>query len=340
MKVRVHPAHGAPRPHAGVYTRGMGSPRTDFALGHLLGLATGMGRVPRPARRFGRRGMGCSDAMAENNGSDASIPCVYGDTQAPTPAKTPGNQPSSGGGYEPVDTLQTWLYNNVVTPAAGSPTGQYPDPTLMAQMLQQAAQQYCQGVSYGGPNNPCAGADTASIVKSLTGTYSAQVAAKGGQPTVNSGNAPGYIYTQFAPGYNSGGPGYILLPNGQSVPNTAQNLSLASSMYAQQQGAAVLNDLGGPAPTIGTNPGASTPTSGPAPTAVNAGGGVPSASAASSFTSFLNNLLPSTTNTPAPAAAGSVDLSFLTDSSMVGGIPNWAVLAGAAGVLWMLSGKK
>lgn len=337
MKVRVHPMHGAPRPRAGVYRvrpmsrRGMGD-QTDFVLGNLLGLATGMGRVARPRRM---RGMGCADPLAENANSDDSIPCVYGSTAAPTPAQVLGNQPTKGGGYEPVDTLQTWLYDKVVTPAAGSPTGAYVDPTLMAQMLQQAAQQYCAGTSFGGPNNPCAGDDIGSLVNSLTSTYSAQVAAKGGTPTVNSQNAPSYVYTQFAPGYNSGGIGFILLPNGQQVPNTPANLTLASTMYAQQQSTAVAADLsrgggGSPAPT----------SSGAAAASIVSGDGTGSAAPTSSLQSFLSSLMP-TTATPAGAtAAGSVDLSFLTDSSIVSGIPNWALLVGAGAVLLMLGGKK
>lgn len=334
MKVRVHPTQGAPRPRAGVYPvrvrSGMGSPRSDFALGQLLGLATGMGRVARPRRR----GMGCGDPLAENANSDASIPCVYGSTAAPAPAQVLGNQPAIGGGYEPVDTLQTWLYDKVVTPAAGSPTGAYPDPTLMAQMLQQAAQQYCAGTSFGGPNNPCASDDIGSVVNSLTSTYSAQVAAKGGTPTVNSQNAPSYVYTPFAPGYNSGGIGYILLPNGQQVPNTPQNLTLASTMYTQQQAAA--GGSAGPSPAA-----AASPASPGAPAAsIVSGDGTGTAASTSSLQSFLNSLMPSTPAATGSTPASSVDLSFLTDSSIMSGIPNWALLLGAGAVLLMLGGKK
>lgn len=291
----------------------------------------------------GIAGLGCSNALAENVGSDDSIPCVFGDATPPPPTQVAVTRPfgNSGTASIPMDSLETYLYNEVVTPAAGSPTGQYVDPTLMQTMLQQAAQQYCAGTSYGVGSGPCAGADVNSTVASLTQTYSAQVGAKGGTPSVSLSNAPGYVFTSYAPGYNSGGPGLILMPDGTTVPNDPGALSTAQQQYNQ-----MLRLTGGTSAdasgtiisdTATVAPGQSQAAPGQVFTGVNASGGVPNAAATAPGTGAPTPGL--TINGAAANQVAAVAApSWFTDPTqeVMSGVPNWVLLAGAAAALMLM----
>jgi hypothetical protein len=288
---------------------------------------------PTRLRFRGFAGLGCADPLAMNANSADTIPCVYGNPTPPPVQQVLGNQPNvtGGGGYEPVDDLSTYLYSKVVTPAAGSPTGQYVDPSLMQTMLQQAAQQYCAGVSYGGPNNPCAGEDISSVVSNLTGTYSAQVAAKGGTPTIGANNAPGYIFTPYAPGYNSGGLNLIKLPDGTTVPNSPQNLALAQQMYNQS--------LGVPVDYTSSSDGViDTTAHGAKPVAITSGSGSVSganagAGGAAIQTSNSNsNQLTSSNSTSDLISSGE---NFLSESALLG-LPNWVLIGIGLGAVILL----
>jgi len=282
-------------------------------------------------------GLGCADPLAMNANSDASIPCVYGSAAPPTPQpQVAGNQPSKAGGYEPVDTVTDWLYQNVVTPAAQSPTGTYVDPSLMQTQLLQSAQEYCAGVASGGPNNPCAGEDLSSIAQQLTQTYSAQVAAKGGTPTVNLNNAQPYQFTAYAPSYNSAGPGYILMPDGSKVPNSSTNLQAAQQMYNVSLG---LPAGYGSSSTLSAPASTSTPASAPVTYAAPVLNSSPTEGFIPSVAPTVSPAQMTTINGTSPVASTTpATTNWLTDPTqeLISGVQNWMLLAAAAAALLLV----
>jgi hypothetical protein len=267
-----------------------------------------------------------------NNSTSAAPTTTYLPVGSYVPTDTsrvPGNQPvvTGGGGYEPVLTPQAWLELEVLKPALGSVTG-YVDPSLMKIQLTQAVTSYCQGVANGGPNNPCGGSDLNSIVNNLTQVYTTQMQAQGGTPTINLSNAPAYVFTSYAPGYNSGGLGLILLPDGTKVPNTTANLALSQSEYNQSIGlpANYQNSSGssvGVSGTTGTT-GSAGASSGSSYTGSNSGTSASSAAITSIFAptqaisqNALNNymqasgLLPSAGASSAATAANTTAITNL-----------------------------
>lgn len=300
-----------------------------------------------PTRRVsdsGIAGLGCSNPLAMNANSADNIPCVFGDATPPQPTQVTVTRPfgDSGTADVPMDSPETWLYDKVVTPAAGSPTGQYVDPALMQTMLQQAAQQYCAGTAYGVASGPCAGADLNSIVSSLTQTYAAQVAAKGGTPSVNLNNAPGYVFTSYAPGYNSAGPGYILMPDGSKVVNTDQNLEMAQAAYNRSLGLpANYQNAGGTgqsADASGTiiSDSYQLPGEARAPSSYTAAGAVNTAATAPGTGVPTAGL--TINGAAANQGAAAAVPSWFTDpeQEVMSGMPNWMLLAGAAAALMLL----
>ncbi len=290
----------------------------------MLARPIGIRYQPNPAIfRFGLRGLG---AAAVGSYQPAPVYDVL------------NNQP----GGQPIQDLASYLRTNVLTPALGgtdAAAGNYLDAATMQSQLEQAAQSYCVGTEYGGTNDPCAGNDNgtsaqASLIQSLVQEYVNQVNAQGNATTlINPTNAQGYQYTAYTPSYSITGGIISYGDNGSggiiTTPGASENLNVAASpnsAFTQE----TIATGSQPTPTLqsiqSTYPGytPSTLSSGSQPVAISSQAAAVTGNQAASQTT--NQTQASTTG---PVSTTSpIDLSFLTDSSLISGIPNWMLGVG------------
>ena len=249
------------------------------------------------------------------------------------------NQP----GGQSIQNLASYLRTNVLKPALGgvdAAAGNYLDAATIQSQLEMAAQSYCVGTEYGGTNDPCAGNDNgtpaqASLIQSLVQEYVSQVNAQGNASTLlNPNNTQGYQYTAYTPSYSVTGSIISYGDNGSggiiTTPSASENLPvLASPNSGYTQQAIVTGSQ--PTPTANnvqsTYPGytQSTSTTGSQPVSSSSQSTAVTGSQAASQTSNQNQ---ASTNPVATTTASSIDLSFLTNESLISGVPNWMIGVG------------
>ena len=126
----------------------------------------------------------------------------------------------------------------------------------------------------------------------------------------------------------------ILASDQQGITGQAPNLSAYTSLNAQNPGAAIVSPSGGvydasPKPSAANMPGETQPAAG-----ASAAGSVPAAGSTASLVAPV-----SAADSSTPAAAAATADSWLT-SSMFGGLPNWALVVGAAAAVWFMGRSK